>query len=100
MRRLNRTYAGNDFVTDVLSFAALEEPRRFRLSGVTDTELGDIAICLPQAARQARTAGHSLAVEVDVLLTHGLLHLLGFDHDTPARERAMQRAQSRALANR
>jgi probable rRNA maturation factor len=72
MRRLNRRYRGKDRPTDVLSFAP-------------DTRgpiLGDIAIATGVARRQAREAGHAYAQELRVLALHGLLHLLGYDHET------------------
>ncbi|HLG58555.1 MAG TPA: rRNA maturation RNase YbeY [Vicinamibacterales bacterium] len=70
VRALNRRYRGKDVSTDVLSFPA-EEPG----------ELGDVVIAAGVAGRQARTAGHSIAVELRVLALHGLLHLLGYDHE-------------------
>jgi probable rRNA maturation factor len=71
MRRLNRTWRRKDRPTDVLSFPS-DEP------GL----LGDVAIDLPYAARQARARGHATKREVQVLLAHGVLHLLGYDHET------------------
>ena len=78
VRRLNRRYRGKDNATDVLSFVpvpgvALAGGRRF---------LGDLAIAKGLAARQARALGHSLRTEFRVLALHGLLHLLGYDHET------------------
>jgi probable rRNA maturation factor len=70
MRSLNREWLGMDFPTDVLSFPAGE--RDF---------LGDIVIDVPYAARQARRRGHALERELKILLAHGLLHLLGYDHE-------------------
>jgi probable rRNA maturation factor len=70
VRALNRQYRRKDSATDVLSFPA-EEPGNF----------GDVVIAAGVAARQARQAGHSLAVELKVLALHGLLHLLGYDHE-------------------
>ena len=70
VRSLNRRYLGKDRSTDVLSFPA-DEP------GI----LGDVVIALGVAARQARAAGHPLATELRVLALHGLLHLLGYDHE-------------------
>jgi probable rRNA maturation factor len=83
MRRLNRRYLGKNRATDVLSFAA----------GGTGPELGDIAIAIGVARRQAREAGHSYAQEVRVLALHGLLHLLGHDHETDGG--AMARLEAR-----
>ena len=70
VRALNRQFRKKDTATDVLSFPA-EEPRY----------LGDVVISSGLAARQARAAGHSLATELRVLALHGLLHLLGYDHE-------------------
>lgn len=70
IRALNRQFRGKDHATDVLSFPA-DEP------GV----LGDVVIAAGVAARQAVEAGHSLQAEFRVLALHGLLHLLGYDHE-------------------
>jgi probable rRNA maturation factor len=70
VRALNRQYRGKDRPTDVLSFPA-DEP------GL----LGDVVIAIGVATRQARAAGHTLATELRVLALHGLLHLLGYDHE-------------------
>ena len=75
MRGLNRLYRRKDYATDVLSFPA---PQRRR----GDNYLGDIVIARGVARRQARRYGHGLAVELQVLALHGLLHLLGYDHET------------------
>jgi rRNA maturation RNase YbeY len=89
MRSLNRRFAGVDRVTDVLSFPSDEMPGRGRRTGrFAETAaagcdaplLGDIAIAMGRAARQARRAGHGLDEELRVLALHGLLHLLGYDH--------------------
>jgi probable rRNA maturation factor len=80
MRILNRTYRRKDYATDVLSF---------------DGELGDLVIARGVAARQAREAGHSLQQELRVLALHGLLHLLGYDHDDPDDAGAMARVEAR-----
>lgn len=86
MRILNRSFRGQDYATDVLSFAAEpEEP------GVA----GDIVIASGVAARQAAAHRHSLGVELRVLALHGLLHLLGYDHDDDADGGRMARAEQR-----
>lgn len=76
VRRLNRRYRGKDRATDVLSFPAAGdlEPGR--------PHLGEIAISVPRAERQARRARWRLRDEIALLLTHGYLHLLGHDHET------------------
>ncbi len=70
VRSLNHRYRRQDAATDVLSFPA-DEPG----------ELGDVVIAAGVAGRQARQAGHPIAVELRVLALHGLLHLLGYDHE-------------------
>jgi probable rRNA maturation factor len=84
MRGLNREWLGMDLPTDVLSFS----------SGERDF-LGDIVIDIPYAARQARRRGHTFSREVQILLAHGLLHLLGYDHEKD--DGAMFRRQRRIL---
>jgi len=77
MRGLNRKYRGVNRPTDVLSFPA--EARVRRAGG--RTALGDLAIARGVARRQARALGHSVRTEIRVLALHGLLHLLGYDHE-------------------
>jgi probable rRNA maturation factor len=82
IRRLNRQFRGIDKTTDVLSFPAessIQAPERIA---------GDLAIGVPTALRQAREQGHSLSVEIKVLMLHGLLHLAGFDHEADHGEMA------------
>lgn len=75
MRRLNRTYRNKDRTTDVLAFAYRESG-----SGVSPL-LGDVVISVPTAKRQAKAFNHSLDEELLRLLIHGLLHLVGYDHE-------------------
>lgn len=89
MRALNARYRGLDRSTDVLAFAqgeALFVPGRSDAHRV----LGDIVLSLPTASRQAKQKGRSLLDEATMLLAHGLLHLLGIDHQTPTEWRRMQ----------
>jgi rRNA maturation RNase YbeY len=79
MRTLNRTWRRKDRSTDVLSFPSLEESSS-SLSSLSF--LGDLVIDVPYAARQARRRGHAVSREIQILLAHGLLHLLGYDHET------------------
>lgn len=88
MRRLNRAYRNQNRSTDVLAFAMREGPPSFR--SIRDDILGDVAISWPTAARQARAHGWSSELEVCMLLAHGLLHVLGFDHATRVQERRMR----------
>jgi probable rRNA maturation factor len=93
MRELNRRYRKRDRTTDVLSFAMGEGES---IGGAGGAVLGDIVIALPTAARQARAHRLDTRAEVTALLAHGLLHLLGFDHQTEATLRRM-RARTDAL---
>ncbi|HKQ97453.1 MAG TPA: rRNA maturation RNase YbeY, partial [Candidatus Polarisedimenticolia bacterium] len=88
-RALNRRLRGRDRTTDVLSFPSDSE----REPG--QAHLGEIAISLPQAARQARAARWPRRAEMALLLTHGYLHLLGYDHETD--DGAMHRLETRLL---
>ena len=96
LRALNRSYRRKDYATDVLSFPATNMPPRRTLgtrrsrpdpssvstvSSVVDRFLGDIVIARGVARRQAREARHSELTELKVLALHGLLHLLGYDHE-------------------
>jgi probable rRNA maturation factor len=90
LRRLNREFRGNDYATDVLSFPA--EPA-CRAASVRERYLGDIAISLPRARSQAREYGHKPEQEIQILLLHGALHLLGMDHETDRGQ--MARAEKR-----
>jgi probable rRNA maturation factor len=85
MRRLNREHRGLDKPTDVLAFAMAEGMPMVSVRA----PLGDVVIAWPTAERQAREHGWSAEREVCLLLAHGLLHLLGFDHATRATARRM-----------
>jgi len=92
MRSLNLRYRGIDRTTDVLSFPQ----REGQFSDLRPDILGDIVISLPTAVRQARERNHSLGSEIERLLVHGLLHLLGYDHERgPADARRMRRKEVR-----
>ena len=94
MRTLNRAWRNKDKPTDVLSFSL----REGRFLHIQPDMLGDIVISVPVAARQADEAGHSLAIELERLLVHGLVHLLGYDHEKGIREaRGMERKERQLL---
>lgn len=96
MRTLNRAYRGKDASTDVLSFSF----REGAFGHVRPELLGDIVICVPVAVRQARESGETLDGVIDRLLVHGLLHILGYDHEQgSARAAAMRRKESELLAS-
>ncbi len=83
IQNLNRDYRGKDKPTDVLSFSFLES------DPTNKSSLGQIIISLETAEHQAAELGQSLEEELRFLFTHGLLHLLGYDHETPAEEKVM-----------
>jgi probable rRNA maturation factor len=79
MRAIHRRYLGRDRVTDVLSFpAGISESWP---AGAGPHPLGDLVIATGRARRQAQAAGHTLGAELRLLALHGLLHLLGYDHE-------------------
>jgi probable rRNA maturation factor len=90
VRTLNRDYRGKDYATDVLSFPSEDDgaPRAAGTRAKIARHLGDIVIARGVATRQAREAGHALATELRILALHGLLHLLGYDHERDAGEMA------------
>jgi len=88
---LNAAYRGREEPTDVLSFSLLEGKHADRRGAL----LGDVVVSLETAARQARRARRSLEEEVERLLVHGTLHLLGHDHRQPDEARAMRAEERR-----
>lgn len=93
LHELNREYLGVDAPTDVLSFPASE----------TDPEtglpyLGDILISIPRATQQAQAAGHPVEAEVQLLVVHGTLHLLGHDHAEAEEKARMWNAQAEVMS--
>ncbi|MDF2501375.1 MAG: metalloprotease ybeY, partial [Anaerosporomusa subterranea] len=93
---LNRDYRGKDMPTDVLSFALNEGDEPMIIDGPPENLLGDIIISLEKAAEQAAEYGHSQEREVAFLTLHGLLHLLGYDHETED-DRAEMRQEEEAV---
>jgi probable rRNA maturation factor len=85
LRRLNREFRRQDHATDVLSFPSADP----------GTFLGDIAISLAKAKQQAAEHGHRVDEEVQILMLHGLLHLLGMDHETDHGEMARAEHENR-----
>ncbi len=92
IQEMNRNFRGEDKPTDVLSFPAGDA-----MPGMPAAYLGDIAISVPYAHRQAVQAGHSLADEIQLLAVHGVLHVLGFDHGNPVEKEQMWAAQTAVL---
>ena len=91
LKRLNRDFAGEDHVTDVLSFGAETEDDfpNYESESIPWVRLGDIAISVPQTNRQATDKGVPFERELAMLAIHGTLHLMGYDHAEPEEERVM-----------
>ena len=90
IKKLNKEYRGQDQVTDVLSFASRQDKRFVTASaGRPVDHLGDIIISRPQVKRQAHLVGRTMAQELALVFVHGLLHLLGYGHQTRQREETM-----------
>lgn len=92
IHQLNRDYRGVDRPTDVLSFPMDEEPDE------GEALLGDIAVSLETALRQAGEYGHSADREIGFLIVHGTLHLLGFDHEDEGDGKVMRELEEATLA--
>jgi probable rRNA maturation factor len=86
-RALNRDFRGRNYATNVLSF---------RMKNAPALE-GDLALCAPVIAREARAQGKDLAAHYAHLVVHGVLHLQGHDHETPRAARRMERRESRIV---
>ena len=95
IHELNKTYRGVDRKTDVITFA-LEDNKTFKNPEIR--VLGDIYLCIPVAYEQANIYNHSRIREVCFLATHGILHLLGYDHMNEEDERVMFSLQEELLS--
>ncbi len=99
IKELNLIYRNQNRATDVLSFAMnehTEDEPDYDFSNDLNV-LGDIVISLEKAKSQSEEYGHSLERELGFLVAHGMLHLLGFDHETEAEEKAMHNLQEKIL---
>jgi len=99
VQRLNRDYRGVDEATDVLAFSMLpqkEGDSSFVLPPDGITHVGEVIVCYPWAVEQAKEEGHSVDKEVALLIIHGILHLLGYDHEK-TEEEAKMRAREKEL---
>lgn len=102
IRALNRRFLGEDRPTDVLAFSLLErgeDPSPFVVSQEGLTYLGDVVISQERAREQAASLDHPPSREVELLLVHGLLHLLGYDDEEEVSRRRMTARQERVLAS-
>jgi probable rRNA maturation factor len=103
VRDLNKKYRGKDKTTDVLSFALEADKRGGAAAGFVMppgemVHLGEVIVSYPQAAEQAAERKRAVEDELALLVVHGVLHLLGYDHDRPAREREMRSLEERVIS--
>ncbi len=96
---LNRQYRGVDRTTDVLAFPLAEsaDGASFASPAGSTRHLGDVVVSFPRAKQQAEEFGHSLEIELALLLAHGVLHLLGYDHEEPEDERRMKAMEAQVI---
>ena len=106
VQQLNRSYLGKDEPTDVLAFSMLPEPLATGESEASSPfvqppdgvlHLGEVIISYPQAVIQAEEHQHSVKREIAILIIHGVLHLLGYEHDKPELERQMKSKEKEIL---
>ena len=107
VQQLNRSYLGKDEPTDVLAFSMLPEPLSTGESEAFSPfvqppdgvlHLGEVIISYPQAVIQAEEHRHSVKREIAILIIHGILHLLGYEHDKPELERQMRAREKEILS--
>lgn len=98
LQALNQTYRGVDRSTDVLSFGE-DESTTFVHAPGQPRHLGDLAVSYPHVVCQAEEYGHSQKRELSYLVTHGLLHLLGYDHERPEDTAVMRRREEELLGD-
>ena len=97
IQALNRDFLGYDTPTDVLAFAAQEDSGPFVAAPEAGAYLGDVIVSYPRAVAQAREQGHSPEQELNLLVVHGILHLLGYDHADDESKAAMWARQDAIL---
>lgn len=97
IHELNKTYLEEDRPTDVLSFPMME-PSTFVTAPDGKKHLGEVIVSFPQAVLQADEHGHPVEREISILLVHGLLHLLGFDHAEAVETKNMQAKEKEILS--
>jgi probable rRNA maturation factor len=96
IRELNRDYGKKNMPTDVLSFPM----REGEFGDINPSLLGDVAVSLDTAKRQAEERGETLEEELDFLLVHGILHLLGYDHEKSPSEAKIMRGEEKEILKR
>lgn len=98
IREVNAKYMDEDEPTDVLSFPMLPDSGTFVTPPDGVKHLGEVVISYPQAKTQAEEHGHTVNKEISLLLIHGVLHLLGYDHDVPQRQNEMRAQEASVFA--
>lgn len=100
IHEINRQYRKVDRPTDVISFAYLDDKNEVELNGSNSIPLGTILISYEKAEEQAKSYDHSLLREMSFLFVHGVLHLLGYDHQTKEEETKMFALQKEILGDK
>jgi probable rRNA maturation factor len=98
IQSLNQQFRGIDAPTDVLAFANEPTDQTFVTAPDEPPYLGDVIISFPRARVQAATVGHHIDKELRLLIVHGVLHLLGYDHETPQEKNRMWARQEAILS--
>jgi probable rRNA maturation factor len=98
IQALNRDFLGEDFPTDVLSFSAQSDGGPFVAAPEAGGYLGDVIVSYPRAVEQAREHDHAVEQELSLLIVHGILHLLGYDH-ADEEEKAVMWARQESILN-
>jgi probable rRNA maturation factor len=98
IQEINRQHRGIDRPTDVLSFPLVDGTDAFALPPGAPCDLGDVMVSYPRAVAQAEEYGHSVERELAYLVIHGVLHILGHDHEVPAEQAVMRAREEEALA--
>ena len=97
IQQLNRDFLGKDAPTDVLAFSAREDGGPFLTAPEAGGYLGDVIVSYPRAVVQAEEQRHPVEQELDLLIVHGLLHLLGYDHASEEEKALMWSRQEMIL---
>jgi probable rRNA maturation factor len=103
IQKLNRIYRGEDKPTDVLAFemtSGMNQEPELQFVSAPDgiKHLGEVVISYPQAEKQAQEQGHGVTRELALLIVHGILHLLGYDHGVPEDEQKMRDKENKVLS--
>jgi len=99
MTRLNRRYLGREGSTNVIAFPMVEADMKAKRPLFDSPMLGDVVVCVDEAVREARSVGEPMEETLDRLLIHGILHLIGYDHETCEHDaRKMEAEESRLMS--